>query len=126
MTPPIPDPDRFELLSAWCDGSISEAQVERLNELLRIDPEFRKFFIDYTDQHAVLAANVLPRWSSEPSEPPLEVAFGQESGTLRLEPGQGSARPSRRFRLSWTLALTTSLASAALVLLGVFCARLPA
>jgi hypothetical protein len=51
---------RYRLLSGWCDGSLDDAELERLDELLRADPAFRDFYLKYMDQHAVLAAAVVP------------------------------------------------------------------
>ncbi len=59
MTGPSPDLQRFRLLSGWCDGSLDDAALERLDELLRTDPEFRDLYLKYMDQHAILAATLL-------------------------------------------------------------------
>ena len=48
------------MLSGWCDGSLDDAELERLDELLRTDPGFRDLYVKYMDQHAVLAATLLP------------------------------------------------------------------
>jgi hypothetical protein len=45
MARPFPDPERYRLLSAWCDGSLSDDQIEQLDELLRGDPGFRAFYL---------------------------------------------------------------------------------
>jgi hypothetical protein len=60
MAGPFPDLPRDRLLSGWCDGSLSDAELEQLDEWLRTDPGFREFYLKYMDQHAVLAAAVLP------------------------------------------------------------------
>ena len=60
MAGPSPDHQRYRLLSGWCDGSLDDAELERLDELLRTDPEFRDLYLKYMDQHAVLAATLLP------------------------------------------------------------------
>ncbi len=60
MTRPSSDNERHRLLSGWCDGALTDAEIERLDELVRTDPEFRDFYLEYVDQHAVLAASVLP------------------------------------------------------------------
>ena len=60
MAGPSADHERHRLLSGWCDGSLDDAELERLDELLRTDPGFRDFYVKYMDQHAVLAAAVLP------------------------------------------------------------------
>jgi hypothetical protein len=48
------------LLSGWCDGSLDDAELKRLDELLLTDAEFRDLYVKYMDQHAVLAATLLP------------------------------------------------------------------
>jgi hypothetical protein len=48
------------LLSGWCDGSLNDGELEQLDESLRTDPGFRDFYLKYMDQHAILAAAVLP------------------------------------------------------------------
>jgi hypothetical protein len=59
MARPFSKHERYRLLSTWCDGSISDAELEQLDEALRTDPEFRRFFLSYMDQHAVLTADLL-------------------------------------------------------------------
>ena len=59
MVRPSPDHQRYRLLSGWCDGSLDDAELERLDELLRTDPGFRDLYVKYMDQHAVLAATLL-------------------------------------------------------------------
>jgi Concanavalin A-like lectin/glucanases superfamily len=60
MIGPSPDHERYRLPSGWCGGSLDDAELEQLDELVRTDPEFRDFYLRYMDQHAVLAAAVLP------------------------------------------------------------------
>jgi hypothetical protein len=60
MTGRSPDLEQYRLLSGWCDGSLNDAEMERLDELLRTDPSFRDLYLKYMDQHAILAAAVLP------------------------------------------------------------------
>jgi hypothetical protein len=103
MAQPLDPNDRFRLLSAWCDGSIRDAQLEQLDELLRTDPEFRKFYLAYMDLHAVLASDVLPL------DEPLRVHRGlrlaahdsdwEPSVTKNRLPGKGIADFAARVRL---------------------------
>jgi hypothetical protein len=60
MARPLSDNERHRLLSGWCDGALTDAEIHRLDELVRTDPEFRDFYLKYMDEHAVLAAAVLP------------------------------------------------------------------
>jgi hypothetical protein len=52
--------ERYRLLSAWCDGSISDRDLAELDALIRTDPEFRKQYLAYMDQHALLTTDLLP------------------------------------------------------------------
>jgi hypothetical protein len=58
MAKPAPD-QNYRLLSGWCDASLDDAELERLDELVRTDPGFRDLYVKYMDQHAVLAATLL-------------------------------------------------------------------
>jgi hypothetical protein len=60
MAGPFPDQERYRLLSGWCDGSLADVELRRLDELLLTNPEFRELYLKYMDQHAVLAATLLP------------------------------------------------------------------
>ena len=60
MARPSSDHERYHLLSGWCDGSLSDAELDQLDELIRTNPGFRDFYLEYMDQHAVLAADLLP------------------------------------------------------------------
>jgi hypothetical protein len=122
MARPFPDHERHALLSAWCDGSISDTQLERLDELLRTDPEFRDFYLEYMDQHALLAADVLPIEGPLLTEQLLRsVGCGPVSGgwAAAAEPGDAArsgppVRPGRAPR-SWRW---WAAAAAAVLLLG--------
>ena len=52
MAGPSPDHEGYRLLSGWCDGSLEDAGLERLDALLRSDPEFRDFYLKSMDQRA--------------------------------------------------------------------------
>src|SRR6516162_3551523 len=58
MEPPLPEDERYRLLAAWCDGTISKAEAERLDELVCTDAEFRSFYRAYMGLHGLLAAEV--------------------------------------------------------------------
>jgi Concanavalin A-like lectin/glucanases superfamily len=60
MARPSRDNESHRVLSGWCDGALTDTEIHRLDELVRTDPGFRDFFLKYMDQHAVLAAAVLP------------------------------------------------------------------
>jgi hypothetical protein len=44
----------LRLLSALCDGGLTEVQHRRLEELLDADAECRRLYLQYTDMHARL------------------------------------------------------------------------
>ena len=60
MVTPSHDNERHRLLSGWCDGALTDVEINRLDELVRTDPGFRDFYLKYMDQHAALATAVLP------------------------------------------------------------------
>jgi ferric-dicitrate binding protein FerR (iron transport regulator) len=71
MTPQV----RFELeqlLSALCDGSLTEPDHVRLDSMLNGDGECRRHYLEYVDLHSqLLAAPGLPAGDfTEPSSPP--------------------------------------------------------
>ena len=43
MAGPFPDLQRYRLLSGWCDGSLDDAEMEQLDELLAPTPGFGTF-----------------------------------------------------------------------------------
>src|SRR6516164_2391021 len=55
-----PDQQQYKLLSGWCDGSLDDAEMEQFDGLLRSDARFRDVYLKYMDQHAILAATLLP------------------------------------------------------------------
>jgi hypothetical protein len=127
MGQPLSEHERHQLLSAWCDGSISDAQLEQLDLALRADPGFRKFYLAYMDQHAVLAAGLLA--IGDPLLPVQHLGLVDrllgpgESGLAKAladQDGRDSAprrtRPVFSRRL-WVAAAVVS-AAAALLLIG--------
>ena len=53
----IPDKSRielFELLGAWCDGTLDAAARRRLEDFLASDAAARQAYIEYLDMHARL------------------------------------------------------------------------
>jgi hypothetical protein len=59
-----------QLLSALCDGVLTEGQCARLEELLAADPECRRQYLEYVDVHARLLVH--PRFSGGQILPPGE------------------------------------------------------
>ena len=56
-----PDHESRRLLSGWCDGTLSDAEIHPARCVAACShPGFRDFYLKYMDQHAVLAAAVLP------------------------------------------------------------------
>jgi hypothetical protein len=117
MAGPSPDRDRYRLLSGWCDGSLGDIELERLNELLINDPEFRRLYIDYMDQHAVLAADALLL------RDPLQADWHPELIVGRDDSPAGAGDVARRWRPGIRLGTPRSrrrwlVAAAALLLVG--------
>jgi hypothetical protein len=104
MAPSNSQHERYRLLSAWCDGSISDEALALLDELLRTDQEFRKLYLAYMDQHALLATELLP----------IEEAQRAARKARRAEHGQSAPRARR-----WWAALALVAATAAVVVAAV-------
>jgi hypothetical protein len=91
------DNERHRLLSGWCDGSLTDAEIRRLDDLVRTDPEFRDFYLRYMDQHAVLAAAVLPIGDVRLMVQCPEAACDEPSGRRDdVSAGSGSGFRDRR------------------------------
>jgi hypothetical protein len=102
MAQPISERERYRLLSAWCDGSITDVQLALLDELLRTDHDFRRLYLAYMDQHALLVTELRPIEEAQPA--------------LRLAEHEPPGRAVRRGR-SWTV-LVMGTAAVAAILLG--------
>jgi ferric-dicitrate binding protein FerR (iron transport regulator) len=75
-----PSQEMSDLCSAAADGQLTPTQTERLNELVRDDPQARRFYVDYLEVHALL------QWRHggvEPLEIPLASARPQVATRLR-------------------------------------------
>jgi hypothetical protein len=116
----FPDYERYQLLSGWCDGSLDDSKVEQLDELLRADPEFRDLYLKYMDQHAVLAATLLPVRDVNLMVQRPELAENEKAGGAaeRLESGvkfrdrrvRRLSQAARTWRLWVTVAMVLLLA----------------
>jgi hypothetical protein len=103
MAGPSPDHQHYQLLSGWCDGSLDDAGLERLDELLRTDPSFRDLYVKYMDQHAVLAATLLRIGDDqlmvqcpEPAEDdPPGAGESVRAGSEAVSRDRRAGRPSR-------------------------------
>jgi hypothetical protein len=129
MARPFSDNERHRLLSAWCDGAVTDAEIDRLDELVRTDPEFRDFYLKYMDQHAVLAAAVLPIGDVRLMVQCPKAACDEPSGRVDAVPaGSGSGfRDQRAGRLpraprAWRRWIVVA---AALVLAGMIALQWP-
>ena len=124
MASPIPEHERDGLFSSWCDGSLSEAQAERLDSLVRTDPVFRKLFLEYMDLHATLGVDVNPGPASSRVGPDLrsiEGERGKGAGRRIVGAAYGSDAQSATFRLPghWARSWIWRAAAAAVLLVGV-------
>jgi hypothetical protein len=129
MARPSSDNEWHCLLSGWCDRAVTDAEIYRLDELVRTDPGFRDFYLKYMDQHAVLAAAVLPIGDvrqmvqcpqaacDEPSARGDAVRAGSGSGFRDQRAGRFARVP--RAWLGWFVV------AAALVLAGMIALQWP-
>ena len=91
------------MLSGWCDGSLDDAELEGLDELLRTDPGFRDLYVKYMDQHAVLATTLLPiadvrlmvQCPGPAEDEPTGDAEAVRAGSGAAARGRRAGRPSR-------------------------------
>lgn len=114
-----------QLLSALCDGELTEAQYSRLEELLDTAPESRLLYLEYLDMHARLLLH--PHLGADGPFPPIEVHDttpqrdpAAEPGTLRGVPAESFptlARPRRSIRqvLKYVVVAGATLAASLLV-----------
>jgi ferric-dicitrate binding protein FerR (iron transport regulator) len=105
----------LRLLSALCDGELTEAQLSRLEQLLQADPECRRLYLEYVDVHARLLVH--PRLGGEATLPPSEGAAGAApggSGTEAATPPAG-VRSRARQVLRYGLVAAATLAASLLV-----------
>jgi ferric-dicitrate binding protein FerR (iron transport regulator) len=78
------------LLSALCDGALSEAQQARLEQLLNADPECRLQYLEYLDMHARLLTH--PRLCEAAAPVPDEQPFLAELAD-ELDPAAEASPP---------------------------------
>jgi hypothetical protein len=120
MPKPISKSEGYRLLSSWCDESISDQELEQLEELVRTDPGFRKFFLEYMDQHAILSDEEPLIGTPQPflrdleTEPP-SGEFREHGQALVGKPGTRRGARWRRLGLS-TMAAALLIGGLALLL----------
>src|SRR5437870_2744172 len=94
MTPEI----RLELqrlLSALCDGALTEAQYARLEELIGGDIECRRCYLEYLDMHARLLVHPHLR-GGETLPPGVRPLAGPIAGVAGMEASPPAAGPRPR------------------------------
>jgi hypothetical protein len=130
MARPSSDNEWRQLLSGWCDGALSGAEIHRLDALLRTDAEFRDFYLKFMDQHAVLTAAMLPTSDVRLMVKCSEAACDQTSGRRDVVPAESRAavRERRVGRLArvprdWR---QWAIVAAAVVIVGLFVWSRPA
>ena len=109
-----------ELLSALCDGQISEDQFQRLEELVCEDPQSRWHYVRYLNLHANLSRHVqidmngltIPHVDTEPAfqESELAAIENHEFGSVQkdLAPTSNSSRRgwSKHLKVAYIAAAT--------------------
>jgi ferric-dicitrate binding protein FerR (iron transport regulator) len=112
------------LLSALCDGEMTEAQHARLEQLLQADAECRRHYLEYVDLHARLLVH--PHLGAAATLPPDEGLAGVTAGSsfpdAHASPSAGASAPTRSRRrrrvrqaLRYGLVAATTLAASLLV-----------
>ena len=127
MAKPSSENERHRLLSGWCDGAVTDADIYRLDELVRTDPGFRDFYLKYMDQHAVLAAAVLPIGDVRLMVQCPTAACDEQSGRVdAVRAGSRSGfRDQRAGRIPRAWRRWIVVAAAALVLAGMIALEWP-
>jgi hypothetical protein len=47
------------LLSGWCEGTLSDSEVEQFDERMRASSDFQSIYVAYMDQHATLVTDLI-------------------------------------------------------------------
>src|SRR5262245_60905288 len=91
------------LLSALCDGALTEAQHARLEQLLQADAECRRFYLEYVDLHARLLVHPhLGAAALPPDEGGAGVSPGRPLPDATAFPSPGAPAPAGgRRRRAW-------------------------
>src|SRR5262245_38530701 len=98
------------LLSALCDGQLTEAQHQRLEELLVADADCRRLYLEYIDMHARLLVH--PRLSGGEGHPdaspgnPIPNAETAPPTPEALAPGRRRPRVPQLLRYAGVAAAT--------------------
>jgi hypothetical protein len=79
------------LLSALCDGALTEAEHARLQELLDSNPDCRRCYLEYLDMHARLLAH--PRLGEADLLPAGEPRLGRGTTSAASETVEGPLAP---------------------------------
>jgi hypothetical protein len=102
-----------ELVSALCDGELTDAQHTRLDELLLADADARRFYLQYVDMHARLLIH--PRLSAGGLLTPIQATTSEPS-LARLAPEQRKRRSGKLAQgLRYALVAAGTLAASLLV-----------
>lgn len=99
------------LVSALCDGVLTDAELARLEELLLADEEHRRFYLEYADMHARLLGHPRLRAgdaSQAPSAGTPKLVGGAGQGG-REQAGRRWSAQALRYGLVAALTLAASL-----------------
>jgi ferric-dicitrate binding protein FerR (iron transport regulator) len=101
------------LLSALCDGQLTEAQQSRLEQLLVADAECRRHYLEYVDLHARLLVH--PRFRAEEASPPSNPAPSTEAPSPEHIPPLSRGRRPAPQVLRYVLVAGATLAASLLL-----------
>ena len=115
------DNELHELLSALCDGQISEDEFQRLEEIVCEDPQSRWHYVRYLSLHVNLSRHVqmdmddltLPHVDSEPTLPEIELAATEKHGFGSDQ--KDLATKTNSSRRGWSKKLKVAYAAAAIL-----------
>ncbi|MAG94112.1 MAG: hypothetical protein CMJ48_10220, partial [Planctomycetaceae bacterium] len=103
-----------ELMNALCDEYITDAQVARLEELILVDEEARRFYLDYIDLHGTL------HWDTAVSDEDDRVAEPVGEFAQSRSEGTDAAATTRRRR-----GVAASLAACVVVVIAIAALNAP-
>jgi hypothetical protein len=129
MTQPLSDFGELRtLLDCLCDGTITAAQMQRLEELILEHPEAEAYYVQYLALQADLVRHFVPTRTPTPWEPAGSRHSGEQRGATPPakrgapdRPLEGSSPPGRgKWRIRWVAVGLAAVAASFLVALSLW------
>jgi hypothetical protein len=110
----------LRLLSALCDGALTEPQHVRLEQLLDADAECRRLYLQYLDMHARLLSRPGADVPLPAGEAPAPAPAPAAAVAVAAAPRPAAPDRRRRFGQAWRYALAGATTLAASLLVQIF------